>query len=144
MKHLSKIISAVLAAVITVCATAITAGAEDGTIGVLSADEPISAHNEIVEELTGRRDGNTKHYRLKDGSVMAVMYSEPVHKEENGRFVDIDNTLVEGQSDYANLNGVYDVRFAKKAKNNKMRSCPKRQLRILHFIFSRPKRYRPP
>ena len=102
------------------CTTAITAGAEDGTIGDLSADEPISAHNEIVEELTGRRDGNTKHYRLKDGSVMAVMYSEPVHKEENGRFVDIDNTLVEGQSDYANLNGVYDVRFAKKAKNNKM------------------------
>ena len=120
MKHLSKIISAVLAAVITVCATAITAGAEDGTIGVLSADEPISAQNEIVEELTGRRDENTKHYRLKDGSVMAVMYSEPVHKEENGRFVDIDNTLVEGQSDYANLNGVYDVRFAKKAKSNKM------------------------
>ena len=44
-----------------------------------------------VEEL---REEDTKHFRLSDGSFVAVSYGLPVHYEdENGKWQDIDNSL---------------------------------------------------
>ena len=46
-------------------------------------------------EDASRRDEHSKHYRLADGSWMAVISEEPVHfKDTNGEWVDIDATLV--------------------------------------------------
>ena len=48
---------------------------------------------EIIGEDEARRDELTKHFIMSDGSRKAVMYSQPVHFLENGKWVDIDNTL---------------------------------------------------
>lgn len=47
----------------------------------------------ILGELDDQRDEYEKHFRLSDGSNMAVSYPIPVHYEENGEWEDIDNTL---------------------------------------------------
>lgn len=86
---------------------------------------------EIVNEIEERREENVKHFRMSDGSVMAAVYPEAVHKEENGKFVDIDNTLVEDGDSYQNANGIMDIRFSKKPKQNKMV-----QLRLENYEIS--------
>ena len=47
----------------------------------------------IVGEDTGKREEGAKHFRLSDGLVLAAAYSEPVHFDENGTWVEIDNRL---------------------------------------------------
>ena len=49
---------------------------------------------EIIGEDTGRREPTVKHFRRSDGTYTAAIYSEPVHYNENGEMVEIDNTLV--------------------------------------------------
>ncbi len=75
---------------------------------------------EIVNEIEERRESNVKHFRMSDGSVMAAVYPEAVHKMEDGRYVDIDNTLVEDGDSYKNIDGLTEIHFSKKPKSNKM------------------------
>ena len=53
-------------------------------------EEPI-----IIGEIESKRDRYTKVFQKSDGTSVAVVSSTPVHYEENGKWVDIDNTLVE-------------------------------------------------
>ncbi|MBE6751723.1 MAG: RHS repeat-associated core domain-containing protein [Ruminococcaceae bacterium] len=53
-------------------------------------DEPT-----IIGEIESKRDRYTKVFQKSDGTSVAVVASTPVHYEENGKWVDIDNTLVE-------------------------------------------------
>ena len=54
-------------------------------------------------EETSLREGNVKHFRLEDGSYVAVQYSTQIHKQdENENWVDIDNRLSLLGSEYAN------------------------------------------
>ena len=47
----------------------------------------------IIEDIS-RREENTKHFILPDGSYQAVIYSEAIHrKDEEGVWQDIDNRL---------------------------------------------------
>ncbi len=49
----------------------------------------------IVSEITQERDKYTKHFRLDDGTFMAVNYVVPVHyKNEKGKWVEYDNTII--------------------------------------------------
>lgn len=49
----------------------------------------------IVSEITENRDKYTKHFRLDDGTFMAVNYVVPVHyKTKSGKWVEYDNSLV--------------------------------------------------
>lgn len=68
---------------------------------------------EIIGEDEARRDETTKHFIMSDGSRKAVKYSQPVHYRENGKWVDIDNTLeYDNKSDeYSNKRNSFDVRF---------------------------------
>ena len=53
----------------------------------------------IVGEMEDLREENSKHFRLSDGSYIAVSYGMPVHyQDEDGSWQDIDNsmTLVAG------------------------------------------------
>ena len=51
---------------------------------------------EILAEVEEDRDQNTKHFRMDDGSFMAVQYEYPVHfQNEDGKWVDYDNTMKE-------------------------------------------------
>lgn len=66
----------------------------------------------ILFEEESLREENVKHFRMDDGSYIAVQYGTPVHYEENGEWVDYDNTLHEvstldgdGVSHYTVTNG---------------------------------------
>jgi RHS repeat-associated protein len=49
----------------------------------------------IVSELKERRDEYTKHFRMDDGTIMAVTYDCPVHYKNNkGKWVEYDNSLI--------------------------------------------------
>ncbi len=49
----------------------------------------------IVSELKERRDEYTKHFRMDDGTIMAVTYDCPVHyKNDKGKWVEYDNSLI--------------------------------------------------
>lgn len=50
----------------------------------------------VVGEVEDLREEDTKHFRLSDGSFIAVSYGMPVHYEdEDGNWEDIDNTIVQ-------------------------------------------------
>lgn len=59
----------------------------------VSSGQPATTVLGEVEEL---REEDTKHFRLSDGSFIAVSYGMPVHYEdEDGNWEDIDNTIVQ-------------------------------------------------
>ena len=93
------------------------------TAGTTMSEETASAEtSEIPEvyiegEVTELRSEYEKHYRLTDGSFMAVQYQVPVHYEDDGQWVDIDNTLEAvtmfgGDSVYQAVNGENVQAFA--------------------------------
>ena len=50
----------------------------------------------VMGEVEDLREEDTKHFRLSDGSYIAVSYGMPVHYEgEDGSWEDIDNTIVQ-------------------------------------------------
>ncbi len=49
----------------------------------------------IVREITELRDRYVKHFELSDGRMMAAEYENPVHFEQDGEWVEIDNRLKE-------------------------------------------------
>ena len=49
----------------------------------------------IVSEIKSRRDKYTKHFRMDDGTIMAITYDYPIHfKNDNGKWIEYDNSLV--------------------------------------------------
>ena len=74
---------------------------------------PVEAVTKDVFELTDRREESVKHFRLEDGSVMAVQYADAIHRaDENGAWQDIDNTLSSKGSEFTTSDA--RVKFAKK------------------------------
>ena len=67
----------------------------------------------ITGELEDQRGEYEKHFRLSDGTFIAAEYSMPVHYNENGIWVDIDNTLAYSENTglYAAENGVTEQAF---------------------------------
>ena len=76
-------------------------------------DEDFSA--EILYEVEGKRDKFTKVYKKNDGSYTAIVSSEPLHFIQDGKWTDIDNTLVnsveDGKSVFKNTNSMFDIMF---------------------------------
>ena len=68
---------------------------------------------QILYEIEEKRDAYVKHYKMSDGTNSAVISSEPLHFMQNGKWEDIDNTWIstvrDGETVYANKNGVSDV-----------------------------------
>lgn len=70
----------------------------DETEETSTTTETASSENEIsvIGEVEDLREEDTKHFRLSDGSYIAVSYGMPVHYEDNeGNWEDIDNTIVQ-------------------------------------------------
>ncbi len=55
----------------------------------------IEVQNPITGECKELRDEYTKVYRREDGSQIAVIAPEAIHYIKDGKFADIDNTLIE-------------------------------------------------
>lgn len=78
----------------------------------ITAPEPVEEIPQVYidGEVTELRSEYEKHYRLTDGSYMAVQYPVAVHFEEDGQWIDIDNTLeaatmFSGETVYQAVNG---------------------------------------
>ena len=82
-------------------------------VTTFSNDEDFSA--DILYEVEEKRDEFTKVYKKNDGSYTAMVSSEPLHFIQNGKWTDIDNTLVNsvenGESVFKNTNSMFDVMF---------------------------------
>ena len=105
---------------------------ETGTESTGSAtSEPIEESEaqtpEILAEEVSLREENVKHFRMSDGTVQAVQYAEPVHYEQDGVWLDYDNSLDEVDADeeenagkllkskdLVNRSADYSVRLSKK------------------------------
>ena len=81
-------------------------------------------HAELLYEDTSKRDEKTKHFRMSDGTYQAVMYEMPVHIEQNGEWLDYNNTLIEvvskdsSERELTNTFGDYSVRLSKRTNND--------------------------
>lgn len=86
----------------------------------------------ILYEDTDMRDESTKYFRMSNGTLQAAQYSVPVHFEQNGEWVDYDNSLDEVDADdsensskllknkdLTNHNADYSVRLSKKTNGKK-------------------------
>ncbi len=76
----------------------------------------------ILMESESLRSEYEKHFFMSDGSYTVATYNEPVHKLENGKWVEVDNTLVlktdaAGATRYENKNGIANVSFASHFQN---------------------------
>lgn len=72
-------------------------------------------------ELVEKRKAKEKHFLQDDGSIVAVMYNDNVHFKKNGKYEEIDNTLIEENDYYYNSNNDYKVYFNKNNKNSIMK-----------------------
>ena len=82
----------------------------------LSNETGNEAQPDVLYEVDELRGASEKHFRMSDGSYMAVQYDYPVHYEnDEGVFQEIDNTLTrtinQSKEFYAATNGDTDVRF---------------------------------
>ena len=134
--HISTKILSVILAVLTVFST-ISVSAEPLSEEI-KADQETSENidessepAEFLEEEIEKREENTKYFKMSDGTIQAAQYSVPVHFEQDGKWVDYDNTLVEvdadesesddkaNNKDLTNHTADYTVRLSKKTNGKK-------------------------
>ena len=87
----------------------------DAGEGSSAPDEGDAQYHEepyILGEDTSLREADEKHFRLSDGSYIAVMYAEPVHYRDGDEWADIDNTLTRDGEGYSNRANSFDVTFS--------------------------------
>lgn len=93
-----------------------------GEIGQISGTKPITTtptistnsteSATIVAEVPEGRSEYTKEFLLSNGLHMSTVYAEPVHYEKDGKWEDIDNTLVTTlDGTYKNTAGPWEVSF---------------------------------
>lgn len=110
------------------CASFITYAEVESLEEITDVEESLSQQASLtdayaVEEVQERRETDIKHFKMSDGSFTAVKYSEPVHFVQNGKLVDIDNTLVQQSAvavnpGYTNSNAEISVVFAPDVTND--------------------------
>ncbi len=66
---------------------------QTGNDGSQTEAEGGSTEVYVLGEDISKREKNTKHFRMSDGSFVAVQYAEPVHYLDNGVYAEYDNTL---------------------------------------------------
>lgn len=67
-----------------------------------------------IKELRKRRE---KHFLNNNGTITAYMYDRDVHYRKNGKWEDIDNTLVDKGGYYRNSSNDFNAIFTKKSKD---------------------------
>ena len=72
-------------------------------------------------ELVSKRKRREKHYLQENGEIKAVLYDTDVHFKNNGKYEEIDNTLLLQSNKYVNKNNDYKVAFTTEDSNNLMK-----------------------
>lgn len=68
-------------------------------------------------EIIEKRKPKEKHFLREDGTMKAIVYSEDIHYLKNGKYEEIDNSIIEEENYYRNRSNSYEVRFDKNKKN---------------------------
>ena len=56
-------------------------------------DEP-----EIISEIIEKREENKKYFMMSDGSFVVAQYNTPIHQNDSGEWIDIDNTITKTEA----------------------------------------------
>ena len=91
--------------------------------GVGLPDYYPEVESQIIGEVVEKRTLNEKHFLLKDGTMYLAMYPSNVHYEENGKLIDIDNSLQETNEEggtLENKTNSFKVKFSKKSNKNNL------------------------
>ena len=76
---------------------------------------------QIIGEVEGLREEGIKHFRLSDGSFVAVSYGLPVHfQNSGGQWIDIDNRLSLAAGAYRTANANAPAAFPSTLANGKL------------------------
>lgn len=62
-------------------------------------------------ELIAKRKRNEKHFLQEDGTIVAKIYNDDVHYLKNGKYEEIDNTLIKKNGYYINKSNDFKVNF---------------------------------
>ena len=75
----------------------------------------------VLAEETALRGEAEKHFRLSDGTYLAVQYARPVHLQTaDGQWADLDNELTLRQGAYRADNGLTTASFAQNLSNGEL------------------------
>lgn len=89
----------------------------------INETENSSEQTQIIGELTEKRTLNQKYFLQKDGTILTGIYPTAVHYEENGKLVDIDNSLEninDEEEMLQNKKNSFKVKFSKKSNKNNL------------------------
>ena len=98
---------------------------------IVTEDDSIKNESVIKYEDLTLREESSKTYVMSDGSYQKVMYSIPVHYEENDEWNEIDNTLIEDEvatisddevNGYENNKAKQKIKFSKKTHKSNLAS----------------------
>ena len=53
-------------------------------------------------EIIEKRKPKEKHFLREDGTMKAIVYSEDIHYLKNGKYEEIDNSIIEEENYYRN------------------------------------------
>jgi len=109
----------------------------------LVREEVTSETDPILYELVDQREENIKHYLTQSGRFKAAIYESPVHYLVDGKWMDIDNRLLEGtdsekNSVFTNQKNAYNVKIAKNSQTKKLVSITKEKY-SLSWNIEQPK-----
>lgn len=71
-------------------------------------------------EILDKRKEREKHFLKENGEIVAHVYDEDIHFLKDGKYEEIDNTLIDDEEYYTNKENAYKVWFNKNSKNDIM------------------------
>ncbi|TDW14693.1 RHS repeat-associated protein [Breznakia blatticola] len=90
---------------------------EEAVVTKEASNYDLSDPYESYEEVEDKREINSKTYEIQKGVFVKETYFEPIHKEENGKLVDIDDRLENvnrsrsNKAIYKSKDGLLDVQI---------------------------------
>lgn len=71
-------------------------------------------------ELVDKRKKREKHFLKENGEIIAKVYDQDIHYLKNGKYEEIDNTLIENNNYFVNKSNNFKVKFNKSLETNLM------------------------
>jgi RHS repeat-associated protein len=102
---------------------------KENNLSVITNDDTAIEEQEkipqIMEEITEKRGKNVKHFLKSDNTYEAAIYPTTVHYKENGKWKDIDNSLVEVEDSkknklLENKANSYKIQLGKNTNSSKL------------------------
>lgn len=72
-------------------------------------------------ELKNLRREREKHFLQENGEIIAMVYNDNIHFKKNGKYEEIDNTIIKNNEYYTNTSNEYKVYFKENSSNELMK-----------------------